>query len=47
MLDYIPQMTSRQFKSCTGYSKLEYDFLLNDFRTTFEEEYNWVVSNNE
>jgi len=40
MLDYIPQMTTRQFKSCTGYSKLEYSILLDDFKLTFEQEYN-------
>jgi len=32
-------MTSRQFKSCTGYSRLEFDQLLEDFTSTFEEEY--------
>jgi len=32
-------MTTRQFKSCTGYNRLEFDKLLEDFTLTFEEEY--------
>jgi len=40
MLAYISEMTSRQFKSCTAYSKEEFSILLQDFTETFEQEYN-------
>lgn len=39
MLDYIHKMSERQFKACTGYSRDEFNSLLNDFIETFQEEY--------
>lgn len=35
---YTSDLSERQFKSCTGYSKLEFSYLLEDFEQTFFEE---------
>lgn len=39
MLDYITQMSDRQFKSSTGHSKEEFNSLLKDYKAEFESEY--------